>query len=349
MPSPIPEYATQEEVEAAIQAAVDASSFGSFAIRIEREADDAVFTAQKGTPNERNYSSSTVKPIVGAILLWCVHKGYVGLDDLLTDHLPEWDVGGTVDGEDFDGATGSKRDITLRQLASFTSGITAATVPNPWSSPTTAPDLDTFRKNMVKMSLERNASDIPAGSVHAYNTDQHDLLGLALVEASPYSSWSALVAAFVADTGLFPGLVVPNPSPGISSAGYGVNYTLAEFCAFLKAIFAATVLTPELCATLYADALEGYEPDTTAKIWYGEDWHFGLGIWREYRGGSYPLVGFDPTRIITVGNALQVCYRDSSTGVRFAMTIVFGHAFEEGLAFVRSIDGMVAAWAGFAS
>lgn len=320
----------------------DETALDDIYVRLVRESDGHVFTASKGSPNTRYYSSSTVKPIVGAAAAWAVKQGWLTWDSLLVDELSEWAAA----------ATNEQRNIRLQHLVSFTSGITQAISPAQWASPSTAPDWETFVDNTVTEVLAAQATDtnVP-GALHTYNTDQHDLAGAMLVRASGKADWATYLADFCAAEGVFPGLVIPNPG-GLPSAGYGVNYTAEEYTDFLAAIFGETFLTPALCQDLYADATASNPTRTTVYTWLtdggmtGEDWHFGRGLWLEQRNANW--VGAEgSTRISTIGNAGQYCFRDATLGVIGAVSITFPATpdqFIEGLRFIRDIEALITTW-----
>lgn len=324
--------------ESAIQAALDASALTDVYVRLERESDGAVFTATKGAPNARYISSSTVKPITCAALEWAVAQGYLTLDSLAIDLVPEYEAL----------ATGEQRNVALRHLMSFTSGLTVNR--NPPSSGV-ATDWQSFVDDVAQLASINPTTNVP-GALHTYATDQHALASIMAVSAGAFADWAALLTAFIASTGLFPGLTWTNASGAILGGNVQVNYTAAEYAAFLRAIFAESVLTPTRCQDIYADAIPSNPTRTTSYAWLtgggltGEDWHFGRGIWLEQRHADW--VGAEgSTRISTIGVGGQYCYHDTATGVTLVVSVTFPATtaeFVEGFAFARSIDALVAIW-----
>lgn len=328
-----------------MQAALDAATFStvnSVSLRLVRESDGKAIVLTKGTPNTRYISSSTVKPITCFALEWAIEQGYLTLDSLAIDLVPEYEAL----------ATGEQRNVRLRHLMSFTSGLTASRVP---SSSSVATDWQSFVDDVAQLASINPTTNVP-GTLHTYATDQHALASIMAVNAGSFADWAALMTAFIADTGLFPGLSWTNQSGAIFGGNVQVNYTAAEYCDFLRAVFNETVLSATRSQDMYADAIPSNPARTTSYQWLvdggmtGEDWHFGRGIWLEQRNADW--VGAEgSTRISTIGVAGQYCFHDTAIGVTGAFSPFFPGAgeperFVDGLDFVRSIDALITTWAG---
>lgn len=350
VPAPDPDPPeTEEEAETQMQDALDASDLDDVYVRMERN-DGTVLTLTKGTPNERYSSQSTVKPIACAVIMWCHDKGYLDIDDPIADYLTEWATDAA--------AKTNLLDITFAQLMSFISGAHLAPT-NPACADSSAgvweDYVDCISSNMASL----NDDEAPPVDM-IYATDQHGLASAAAVRAANtaiggISDWGDLVDAFIADTGHFSGLTWgTNPT---FNGGKQVNYTAAEYIAFLRAMIVDRDLfsSTALCDDMIADATAANSGRTPIYSWFtglgytGEDWHFGRGIWRECRAADYtetPAI----TRYSTLGNAGSYVYHDTSTGVTLAVSVTFGSPdYMDGLMFARSIDSLVEAWAGFGS
>jgi CubicO group peptidase (beta-lactamase class C family) len=329
---PPPPTATESAIQ---QALADDEALDNVYAVLVRESDGHELTVTKGLPNNRYISSSTVKPISGAAMLWGVDKGWYALDDLIIDLVPEYDAL----------ATSNQRDVEIQHLMSFTSGLFQSVNPSA-NSDTWAEFVD----NCASLATASSDPDRVPGYQHIYSTDQHALMSVAMVNASPYSDYEEFFTAFAADTGLFPGVTWSTGS--IFGANSTVRITAKEYADFLRAIFNETVLTPALCQDLLADAIPDNPIRTGAYAWLnnggmdGEDWHFGRGIWLEQRNADW-----DPSEMVTrwgtIGVGGQYAYHDTVTGVTLVVSVTFpdpSSQFIEGLRFARSIDALVATW-----
>lgn len=324
--------------ELAIQQALDDDdALDNVTVLLVRESDGRELTLRKGSPNNRYISSSTVKPVACTAMLWGVDKGWFSIDDKIIDMVPEFEAL----------ATSEQRNIEIQHLMSFTSGLFQSVNPSANSD-----SWAEFVDNCASLATAASNPDFVPGYQHIYATDQHALMSVAAVNASPYDDWDAYMTAFIADTGVFPGATWTNTAGLIFGANVQIRITAKEYADFLRAVFNETILTPALCQDLLADAIPNNPVRTGVHLWLtsggmdGEDWHFGRGIWLEQRNEDW-----DPnetvTRWSTIGVGGQYAYHDTNTGVTFVLSVTFPDTpdqFIEGLRFARSIDSLAATW-----
>lgn len=328
-----PRTATEE----AIQAALDGSDLNDVTVHTVRESDGRATTYTKGSPAVRYVSSSTVKPITCAAVLWGEHKGWLSRESLVVDLVPEFDAL----------ATSKQRSIRVEHLLSFTSGLFATVNVHQAAS---------WQEYVGKCAALATAAGDPSflpGASHYYNSDQHGLASVCAVNASPYDDWDEYMTAFIADTGLFPGAEWNATSLNVRFGGnVQIEITAPEYAAFLRAVVNETVLTPALCRDLCADAIANNPTRTTSHDWLKdggltpEDWHFGRGFWLEQRNADW-VSAEGSTRISSIGVRGQYAYHDIGTGVTCVISITYPTGddhFTEGLAFARSVDALLATW-----
>lgn len=212
---------------------------------------------------------------------------------------------------------------TVHHLLSMTSGATGHSA---WKEPSWNAYLD---------AVHAYDFDAPLGA-HRYGTGHLDCAGVMAVDAAGAYDWQDLFDQWRAKTGLFPGATWNGSYVIAPSREF--NITAHEYADFLQSIAKEQILTPELCRAMYAEQCE----TTQASIWYGEDWGFGYGFWRECQRQDY-LASQSLPRIVTTGVGGQMAYYDFPSQLTYVQTVPFDE--DAGVAFRRRIEPLCMAWA----
>jgi CubicO group peptidase (beta-lactamase class C family) len=257
-----------------------------FAFYVEDAAQNA-YTYNRGaatmdTPYE---SASTSKWVSAAIVLTLVDKGLMSLDDSPQDYLTEteWPVD----------ASHPLYSITLRQLLSFTSGLSDEAACH------NLPNIDFF--TCVAQIAENNlATSVAPGAEFYYASNHLQVAGAMAVRAGGYADWASLFAAFKAGTGLFPSSDYNLPSTTNPRLAGGMTWTGTDYVNFIRAFKTASFYnSADMVALAASDQLGGatirYSP---ANERTGEDWHYGFGMWMECHSPT-----FNCTNITQVSSA----------------------------------------------
>ena len=145
--------------------------------------DGRLFVAEKGTATVgSNYlTASFTKVYVGAIVMKLIQDGIMSLTDKPQDYLTWWT------------AVDERKDVTVQQLLSFTSGFV---VTNASDESVTCVDVQnnsaTTLEQCVK-SIYENFFDYTPGSTYYYGSVHQQILGL-MVEKATDKSWKTLFA-----------------------------------------------------------------------------------------------------------------------------------------------------------
>lgn len=323
-------------LEGQIQDALDNSAMNNFGVLIERDGDARRTWFTKGTPNERYISSSTSKPVSVAAILDQVARGRMTLRTKAVDVLPGFSAV----------AVGHQRDIELRHLLSFTAGMTNGPSGGPPQCWITT-DWSTYTA-CIEQSPLGNA-DVEPGSGFWYGTGPLGIAGLMAVVAGGYPSWQAVIDEFRTTKGVFPGATW-NPS-FIVCAEVQINITAAEYLDFLNALRTNALLPPRLTAQMMSDQIPNLATrnGTTFPVaggGWGEDWHFGLGLWLECHHADWQCSYAH--RISSYGVAGQYGLIEREHGYRIVVTATFAGG-SSGLMFARSIAPLLEDWAALGS
>jgi hypothetical protein len=216
-------------------------------------------------------------------------------------------------------ATDSLANLTLRDLLSFTSGLTTEpTCITPGNGMIT---METCVRNIALQNKENG--NIP-GKVFYYNGNHLQVAGLMAVAARNLalnvtnSTWHDLFSDFKSKTNLFANATYDLPSTSNPRLGGGMHWTGNEYLAFIKANYFNQVLSSSKMpgeagpywqlqrADQIADAIIRSSPAINR---IGEDWHYGLGLWLQCHNSSFsncaPVSGA-PSNSLTVGNVSSV-------------------------------------------
>lgn len=333
-------------LEGRLQDALEASGMTNTAVLVERRDGRSVYLTV-GTPNERYISSSTAKPVVVAAILDQVARRRLSMRTRAVDVLPGFAAT----------ATGPERDIELRHLLSFTSGIING--PLCWQERSWAAYVECVE------TLPLHNPDREPGRF-AYSTQHLDIAGQMAVVAGGYDDWRSLFDEWRGRTGLFPGATW-NPA-FVAAASVQMNITAMEYMEFLRAVESCAVLPDTtaghaLCAAMKTDqnTLTCARDATTGACWYErnpmtwailrpegtplhEDWHFGLGLWIECASPDFTCA--HARRVSSVGVAGQYALIDREHRYRLVVTPSFGsNATMRGALFARAIRPLLEEWA----
>lgn len=299
----------------------------NFALLLEtNQGGTFVYTHGNTTATTRYESASTSKWVTAVVLLDLVGAGVLTLETKASSLLPFF----TDDA------------VTLRHLLSFTSGY--------WDEPLclNLPNAN-FADCVQTIVTTNQGKTTPAGSKFDYASTHMQIAGLMAVNAKGAADWSAIFAAFVGKTGLFPTGAYDLPSSANPRLAGGMHWTGNEYMEFLRALVHGTVLDAALRTELFANqrgaATVGNSPSLSG---FGEDWAYGLGNWLEcptaktagsfdcgagHRNaspgayGAYPFIDFDH-------RYFGLLSRQGALG-----------SYPEGLALFRRVESDVAAWA----
>ncbi|MBO6937526.1 MAG: beta-lactamase family protein [Deltaproteobacteria bacterium] len=245
---------------------------------------------------------STTKPLVAAAMLYHVdQEPTLGLDDLVTDHIPGWT------------GTGVEATATLRHALAFTSGIAAGQ--RPW---VVASDQADYQARVAALP-DGVSNGRSGGQRHTYDTDNEDISGEMVRGAIGATSFADLFAQWVNTTGYFPSMVLDGPIYSAARKGTG---PASEYADFLEDVLAGAVAG--MSSALYDEftsdqtagtdqALAGEAFDVASDI--GEDWRMSFGWWLECRHSRFVCSGGAPyPRMSTFGLGGQYCSVDFAKG-----------------------------------
>jgi len=218
-------------------------------------------------------SASTSKMVSVAIILDVVSRTTLTLESHPQDFIPRWND------------TSNHSNITLKELLSFTSGLSAdASCLNSGSY-----DFDSC---VERIRINNSGSTLP-GLQFNYGPNHLQVAGLMAVKASASGSWNGLFNSFKTKTNLFFNSTYDLPSQTNPRLAGGMHWSANEYLSFLEALYKKEILTPELVAQMTQDQRVNATSENSPSLdGLGEDWHYGFGVWIESESNP-----FDATKL----------------------------------------------------
>jgi len=300
-----------------------------FSFSVERQ-DGRRYSFNRGASTlQTSYESASTSKLVSAVIvLRLVEQGFLNLSDRPQDRIATW----PIDSGD------SLYGMTLAQLLSFTSGLTA----EPLCVNAGAFDFETCVNNIANANA---GNGITPGQQFHYANTHLQVAGLMAIKARGFAAWQDVFAEFKAQTGLFPTATYDLPSSSNPRLAGGMHWTGEEYLDFLKALKAGALLNAASMSQLLADhiasATISYSP-TIAGL--GEDWHYGFGLWHECQAATFNCTA--GSRVSSPGayGAYPFWDRDKGyTGIVARQGA--GGSFPNGVAIERSVRSHVEQWA----
>lgn len=297
-------------------------------VLLER-ADGRQLRVEVGTPTEPYITSSTAKPVVNAIALDYVDRGLLSLDDRVADLLPGYQ------------ATGEHLRTTVADLMRFTASVTAGTLCER-ETPHAA-----FMACVEGLPAEAANPDTRLNGEHRYAGQQLNVLSAVIVAVSGLADYQAVADDWSARTGLF---TAPDFFPNSSqpSGSISMEVTAQQYLAFLHAVDDCSFLSGpsahRLCAAMTSDQIPYWTQPTRARATFGEDWHFGFGMWLECRQDTHGCRQHDT--VSTYGRAGQYAAIVRSAGLFVVIGPTLGPSADaNGWALYRAIEAEALDWA----
>jgi D-alanyl-D-alanine-carboxypeptidase/D-alanyl-D-alanine-endopeptidase len=245
------------------------SSIGALSFTVGT-ADGVAFTHHKGgsTATTSYSSASAIKWVTSAVILRLVEEGLLGLDNHPQDYLDWW----TSDLED------TRSAVTLRQLLSFTSGLSG--MPFGDNTPSCLNDESTTI-GLCAEDIYGSAFNYVPGESYFYGPSHMQVLA-AIAEAASGESWADLYASRVAEPIGMVDTEYNWPSTDNPRISAGARTTLQDFQRFAQAM-----LTNAHWPTTWNEMVIDHTPSPQVKIEYSpmsnpsRGWHYGLGVWLE--------------------------------------------------------------------
>lgn len=299
-----------------------------FSFAVERQ-DGRQYTFNRGASTlQTSYeSASTSKLVTAVIILRLVEQGYLNLSDRPQDRIGTWPIG----------SSDSLYSMTLAQLLSFTSGLTA----EPLCLNSGIADFETCVTNIANANA---GNGITPGQQFYYASTHLQVAGLMAIKARGFATWQDIFAEFKTQTGLFPTAAYDLPSSFNPRLAGGMHWTGGEYLAFLKALKAGSLLNAASMSQLLADhtasATIVYSPTVTG---LGEDWHYGFGLWHECQSATFNCTA--GSRVSSPGAYGAYPFWDRGKGYTgiVARQGALG-TFPNGIAIERSVRSSVEQW-----
>jgi len=328
-PAPVPVCSTaQLEADMDAVLALTASEV-DFSYSLERQDGRRYNFNRGGSTLQTSYESASTSKLVSAvIILRLVEQGYLKLTDRPQDRIGSWPIGG---GD-------SLYNLTLAQLLSFTSGLTA----EPLCLNVGGFDFETCVTNIANNNA---GNGITPGQKFFYASTHLQVAGLMAVKARGVANWQNVFAEFKTQTGLFPTATYDLPSASNPRLAGGMHWSGAEYLAFLKALRDGALLNTASMSELLADhtatATIVYSP---AIAGLGEDWHYGFGLWQECQSATYNCI--PGSRVSSPGAYGAYPFWDRSHGY-FGIVARQGAlgTYTNGIAIERAVRPKAEAWA----
>lgn len=252
-------------------ALAQASSEVDFSMVLERP-DGRRFSYERGTSTlTTTYeSASTSKWVSAVIILRLVEQGYLDLDDKPQDWISAWPTT----------ASDPLFNLTLRQLLSFSSGLTdeplCLNLPNA--------DFENCVKSIGTNNLGKSV--IP-GTEFYYASTHLQVAGLMAVKARGFNSWQDVFAEFKTQTGLFGASSYDLPSTTNPRLAGGMHWTGIDYLNFLKALKQGDLLNATSMNEFLVDRTAGLAITYSPVSELAEEWHYGFGSWHECQSASF--------------------------------------------------------------
>lgn len=318
-----------DERSAALDAALaQAPSEVDFSFAAQR-ADGRRYVYQRGRSSLQTVyeSASTSKLVSAVIILRQVERGHLRLEDRPQDRIASWDIP----------STDPLYGLTLAQLLSFSSGL----IQEPSCLLSSFSDFESCVLNIARLNAGHGQQP---GVAFFYGNAHLQVAGLMAVKASGLASWQALFDEFKAQTGLFPTARYDLPSTGNPRLAGGMHWNGDEYLAFLRALQAGELLGRSLMAQMLSDQIAGLViANSPTRTGFGEDWHYGFGLWHECESAQYDCVPGE--RVSSPGAYGAYPYWDRPRDY-FGLVARQGMlgTYPNGIAIERAVRAEVEAW-----
>lgn len=260
-----------------LEAAMDAVLAGvvtdvDFSFAVKRE-DGRRYTFTRGASSlQTSYESASTSKLVSAVIvLRLVDKGYLNLSDRPQDRIASWPIG----------SGDALYNMTLAQLLSFTSGLTA----DPLCINAAGAD---FESCVTEIASVNAGNGVIPGREFYYSSTHLQVAGLMAVKARGFASWREVFAEFQRQTGLFATAAYDLPSLTNPRLAGGMHWTGEEYLAFLEALKEGSLLSSSSMSQLLTDhTASAAITNSPAFAALGEDWHYGFGLWHECQSATF--------------------------------------------------------------
>lgn len=244
-----------------------------FTYIIERLSDGKqyVYSKSGSTPTTSYESASTSKWVSGLIIMKAIEDGYLTLSTKPQTLITSWPIT----------SSDSLYNITLANLVSFTSGLTA----EPTCINLAASNFNTCVNNAGTLNANNG---ITPGTAFYYDSSHLQVAGKMVMQAKSMSDWQAVFSDFKTQTGLFSTSTYDLPSSTNPRLAGGVHWTANEYIAFLRKLAKNELLSASSMSTYLQDRTSNvtmsYSP---VKDGIGEEWHYGMGYWHECQNSTW--------------------------------------------------------------
>jgi len=286
------------------------------------------FTHSTGTSTADTLykSASTSKMVTAAVILDLVNQGILSLDDTPNKYIESWSQSGNLS------------NIKLRDLLSFTSGLSNAPLCNFDGSAD-------FEECVDKITFWNSNSAISA-SEYYYGPNHLQVAGLMAMKATNTSDWNSLFNRFKEKYKLFTLSTYDLPSATNPKLAGGMHWTANEYLAFLEKLYNNEILSETLSTQMSSDQIATATiVESPALNSINEDWHYGFGVWIESKSNPF--------------DKAKVTGRVSSPGLYGAYPFMdYTHnyygilaregglsTFEKGYALFTSVESKLEQWA----
>lgn len=334
--TPVPQQCLRSVIEANLDSALQVVSTDvDFSFYLEDiNGDSYEFNRGSSTLQTPYESASTSKWVSAAIIMQLVDVGLLSLDDSPQDFLnaESWPV------ENDDPLAA----ITLRQLLSFTSGLTEDALCS------NLPNADYFA--CVATTAERNIGngEVP-GETFNYGSAHLQVAGAMAIEALDESSWAALFTNFKSLTGLFPNSSYNLPSTSNPRLAGGMTWTAEDYINFIRAFrdvdfYTSDMVVNQIASDQLSEANIGNSPALSG---IGEDWHYGFGVWIECHQNPFSESACTPEQQISSPGAYGAYPFLNREEGYFGIVARQGElgTFREGYALFDGVRDLVEDWA----
>lgn len=298
-----------------------------FSFAVERD-DGRRYNYNRGASTmQTSYeSASTSKMVTGVIIMRLVERGILKLDDKPQDWIPNWPIP----------ANSGLRNMTLRNLLSFTSGLTEEPL-------CINSGLFNFESCVSNIATVNASNTMQPGTEFYYSSSHLQVAGLMAIKARGMSSWQNIFDEFRQQTGLFKSASYDLPSLANPRLAGGMHWTATEYLEFLSALKAGKLLSSTMQAQYLQDQTANAKFVYSPAAVLNEAWHYGFAYWQECQSPTFNCV--PASRISSPGayGAYPYWDRDKSYVGIVARQGALG-TFPKGVDIERAIRPKVEAW-----
>lgn len=260
----------QADLEDQIRNSLDATTADTpYSISIQSEDGRRFEYVTPGfTPETPFRSASTSKMVAAAVILDLVQNNRLSLDDHPQAYIDWWP------------STGTLSTITLKDLLSFTSGLSE----QPLCLNFGIYDFEACVKNIA----DKNSNAPQPGTEFYYGPNHLQVAGLMAAKASGLQDWHSVFNAFKSKTGLFSHSDFNLPSEKNPRIAGGMTVIGKDYLNFLEQLYHEKLLSHSLTMMMTNDQRsEAASVNSPAIDGLDEDWHYGFGTWIESQSNPY--------------------------------------------------------------